>query len=143
MRIEFIPSLHASRQDALNDFSRKIKLVVKQDSPRTYNHEQMVTILLELAKNTIDHSKGIGILAYSVPSEGRPLVLSYIDTGDAFDWVLNGQPGVSSKVGNGVNYGMGLTLIVEGAAGAGFDLVVERVGEATRFKFTRKVVSHD
>ena len=86
MIIEFIPSYYIERQLAINDFSKKIKSIIRQDNPRTFNHEQVVVILLELAKNTFDHSNGIGIVEINISYEFKSILLKYKDTGKQFDY---------------------------------------------------------
>lgn len=139
MQIEFIPHNYPTRQLAINDFSQKVKNVICQDSPRSFNHEQMIVMLLELAKNTFDHSNGIGILGMQLPSTNRPVLITYKDTGCPFNWEANSILGVSSKVGNGINFGTGLALVQQGAIGAGFELSIERIEKFTQFQFKRSV----
>lgn len=59
--ILFNPKVHHGRQEALNAFSRSLKGHMRRDSPRTFNHEQIIKTFIELAKNTFDHSDGFGI----------------------------------------------------------------------------------
>lgn len=59
--ILFYPKLYTNRQDALNSFSRSLKKFMARDIPRTFNHEQIIKVFLELAKNTLDHSFGFGV----------------------------------------------------------------------------------
>lgn len=139
MIIEFIPSYYIERQLAINDFSKKIKSIIRQDNPRTFNHEQVVVILLELAKNTFDHSNGIGIVEINISYEFKSILLKYKDTGKQFDYEKFSELGISEKIGNNINYGIGLTLVKQGAIGAGFNLSVERLEEYTQFEFSRLI----
>jgi hypothetical protein len=59
-------------------------------------------------------------------------MVTYKDTGDAFDW--NTEAGVSSKAGNGINLGLGLSFVRQGAAAGGFELTVSRLDDATEFR---------
>ncbi|PCJ20775.1 MAG: hypothetical protein COA96_15715 [SAR86 cluster bacterium] len=152
----FIPHAHANRQEALIAFSNQLKSTFQLDSPRSFNHEHMITILIELAKNTLDHSNGIGILGIRIHSgamNNRKIRITYCDTGEgiclhvrkflssnnasalniseqrlvkkgsAIDFLQKAfTAGFSSKGGNKTNYGMGLTLVTQGAFGCGFEV---------------------
>ena len=139
MKIAFIPENYPSRQLALNDFSRQVKAIVRSEEPRTFNHEQVVAMLLELAKNTFDHSSGSGLLTLQMPADGLPVSFTYMDTGAAFDWEASSALGVSEKLGNGVNFGLGLAIVRQGALGAGFELSVEHADGSTQFKFKQSM----
>ena len=131
---EFRPDRHSDRQMQINNFSQAVKAIIRQDQPRSFNHEQIIVMLLELAKNTFDHSNGIGHLEIRWDD---PLQISYGDTGAAFDVDVCSRFGVSQKIGNGINFGMGLPLIMSGAKGAGFKLYIQRLNNATEFKFEK------
>jgi ABC-type transporter Mla MlaB component len=153
----FSPRAYPNRQDALDSFSRSLKSFMALDKPRTFNHEQIIKVFIELAKNTFDHSNGIGIAGltiYPAVNKAKMLRFVYCDTGDgiclnvrnylstapdlfgepkslnhlkkkgsAIDFLHKAlQAGFSTKHGNGVNHGMGLTLISQGAAGCGFNI---------------------
>lgn len=49
-----------------------------------------------------------------------------VEKGSASDFLYKAlQSGFSTKRGNGVNHGMGLTLITQGAAGCGFNVLLK------------------
>lgn len=135
MHFAFIPVKYADRQLALKDFSRAVKAALRQDVDRTFNHEQLMLMLLELAKNTFDHSSGIGILNMQLPAAGMPLSVNYQDTGEPFDWAACSAPGLSAKAGNGVNFGLGLAIVRQGCSCTGISLTVERLKSCTEFRF--------
>lgn len=144
------PNTPNNRQNGINAFSKSLKAFLALDTPRTFNHEQIIKVFLELAKNTYDHSNGIGIAGFNISkglSSNKLLQFVYCDTGEGIcqnvrrylsssdnvelkrlaikggvvDFIHKAfQPGFSTKDGNGVNYGMGLTLIIQGALGCGF-----------------------
>ena len=136
-KLEFTPCNFTDRQSAINQFIREVKLIVRSEYPRTFNHEQLVLVVLELIKNTYDHSNGVGVLSIEMPTETTGLLVSYIDTGEPFDIDYGSLPGVSSKLGNGINFGLGLPLIVYGTRGAGFDLEIKNTDNGTEFKIGR------
>jgi ABC-type transporter Mla MlaB component len=156
--ILFTPKSHTNRQEALNSFSLSLKKFMARDRPRTFNHEQIIKVFIELAKNTYDHSCGIGIAGLHVFTDtlhAKKIQFVYCDTGEgicsnvrnylaksdlseessffkqltgkgsAIDFLHKAfQAGFSTKRGNGVNHGMGLTLITQGAAGCGFNVLL-------------------
>ena len=136
--IKFNPGSCLDRQTALIEFSRSIKSIVRQEKPRTFNHEQLFIILIELAKNTFDHSTGVGMVDIKMPDAIAPLFVIYRDTGPEFDWKFSSAYRPSSKAGNGINFGMGLVLIASAAEGAGFDLDISRSDEFTEFKLAKR-----
>jgi len=139
MTINFTPDRRINRQFVIDEFSSSVKAIIYQDNPRSFNHEQVIKILIELAKNTYDHSNGIGILTIQLPKLSELLCISYQDTGGEFDVKSSSKFGVSKKIGNGVNYGMGLPLIVVGATGAGLHLSIQRTNNYTEFKFEKYI----
>ena len=152
--ILFNPKSYANRQEALNSFSRSLKSHIRQDRPRIFNHEQIIKTFIELAKNTFDHSDGVGIagllktnnldntktiqFVYCDTGEGicsnvrkffknsdDPLQRARAEKGGSMDMLYEAlQPGFSTKPGNGINHGMGLTLITQGVMGCGFNLLL-------------------
>ena len=132
LHIEFMPDRREDRAATLTGIRNAIKAAVRQNRPRTFNQEQLAMMLIELAKNTFDHSTGIGILDMQFPDAGRPMLVTYRDTGAPFEW--NTETGVSSKAGNGVNMGLGLSFVRQSAAAAGFELSIARVNDATEFR---------
>ncbi len=133
--VEFNPDRCLPRENALEGIRRTIKDAVRQNRPRTFNQEQLALMLMELVKNTFDHSTGTGILDLQLPVADRPLLVTYRDTGEAFNWKT--EAGVSSKAGNGVNMGLGLAFVRQGAADGGFDIEVSRVADATEFRIAQ------
>ena len=109
---------------------------MRRDATQSFGQEQLVAILLELVKNTFDHSTGIGVLELQLPSKDMPLVAIYRDTGQPFDLEAYSAPGVSTKAGNGVNFGLGLMVVKQGAISAKFDFSVKRTEGATEFRFS-------
>ena len=126
----------ADRESVLRVFSQAVKAEIRKDLQRSFGHEQLVLMLLELAKNTFDHSGGSGHLDLSLPSGTQPLVARYVDTGEAFDWSACCARGISSKAGNGINFGLGLGIISNGATAAGLQLSVSRIEGSTVFQIT-------
>lgn len=149
--ILFNPKAPLNRQEALNLFSRALKSHIRLDSPRTFNHEQIIKTFIELAKNTFDHSDGFGIAGLQKNINSKTFQFVYCDTGkgicqnvrnflressdpskraraekDGSMDILHAalQPGFTTKSGNGINHGMGLTLIAQGAMGCGFNLLL-------------------
>lgn len=135
MHFTFIPGKYADRQIALKDFSSAVKAAIRQDVHRTFNHEQLMLMLLELAKNTFDHSSGMGILNMQLPAADMPLSVNYQDTGEPFDWDEASALGQSAKAGNGVNFGLGLAIVRQGCSHIGIKLTVARLESGTEFRF--------
>jgi anti-sigma regulatory factor (Ser/Thr protein kinase) len=133
--VEFNPDRSLPREKALEGIRRTIKDAVRQNRPRTFNQEQLTLMLMELVKNTFDHSTGTGILDMQLPGVDRPLVVTYKDTGEAFDWKT--ETGVSSKAGNGVNMGLGLSFVRQSASDGGFEVMVARLSDATEFRIAQ------
>jgi anti-sigma regulatory factor (Ser/Thr protein kinase) len=135
VHVEFKPDRSLPRDKALGDVRRTIKDAVRQNRPRTFNQEQLALMLMELVKNTFDHSSGIGIMDMQLPGGDRPLLVTYKDTGAAFDWKT--EAGVSSKAGNGINFGLGLSFVRQGASDGGFEVKVARLKDATEFRIAQ------
>jgi anti-sigma regulatory factor (Ser/Thr protein kinase) len=135
VHIEFNPDRRLSREKALEGVRRTIKDAVRQNRPRTFNQEQLALMLMELVKNTFDHSTGTGILDMQLPGADRPLLVTYKDTGEAFDWKT--EAGASSKPGNGINFGLGLSFVRQGASDGGFAVTVARLKDATEFRIVQ------
>jgi len=162
-----IPDKNLSRTTQISNIKTKIKDFFRLDHGRNFAHEQVMSILLELVKNTLDHSGRPAILAMKMNvnrGDDARFSFVYCDTGegicssvrkhlepnkeknqketqselhrqseksrlaekggfpDLVHWAL--QPGNSTKGGNGVNFGLGLMLIVEASHSAGFRLSV-------------------
>lgn len=142
-----------SRSKVIAHAKSEIKSFLNHSHTRRFVHEQFMIVLLEMVKNTLDHSGKPALLALYMDDypQGGSLRFSYCDTGlgigrtvrhhldtnsiqdekllrlknkggfsDLLHWAL--QPGSSTKVGNGVNFGLGLMLIVEGAKNCGMRL---------------------
>lgn len=142
-----------SRSKVIAYAKSEIKLFLNHSHTRRFAHEQFMIVLLEMVKNTLDHSGKPALLALYANERprGGSLRFAYCDTGlgigrtvrdyldtnaihdeklvrlkkkggfsDILHWAL--QPGSSTKVGNGVNFGLGLMLIVEGARNFGMRL---------------------
>lgn len=135
VRVEFNPDRSLPREKALEGVRRTIKDAVRQNRPRSFNQEQLALMLMELVKNTFDHSTGTGILDMQLPGAYRPLLVTYKDTGEAFDWKT--EAGVSSKAGNGINFGLGLSFVRQGASDGGFAVTVARLKDATEFRIVQ------
>lgn len=164
--ITIIPNPDIHREILLSNAKRSIKDFLKIDQKRLFAHEQLMIILLEMVKNTLDHSNRPAIIGLKLrqPDESHgSLSFCYCDTGDGIGksirkyiqdqlgnspekinhtfsedraqvirlmqkggfsdilhWAL--QPGNSTKSGNGINLGLGLMLIVEGARNCGLRL---------------------
>jgi anti-sigma regulatory factor (Ser/Thr protein kinase) len=132
VHVEFNPDRSVPRDKALGDVRRAIKDAIRQNRPRSFNQEQLALMLMELAKNTFDHSAGVGLLDMQLPVADKPLLVTYKDTGAAFDWKT--EAGVSSKAGNGINFGLGLSFVRQGASDGGFAVTVARLEDATEFR---------
>jgi hypothetical protein len=146
-----------NRQETLNSFSKNIKEFLRSLPTKSFNHQQIISIFLELIKNTYDHSSGVGVMGACLKLNSNKVAneirFIYCDTGEgvtlnvrryysninsqnsdkttkrkaeknsAIDFLYEAlQPGFSTKKGNGINHGMGLTLISQGAKGAGFNV---------------------
>lgn len=154
--ISVVPGEIGQKDRDLIEIRRKIKYFLRQDSDRHFSHEQVLSILMEMIKNTFDHSGRPAVLGLSIRINSNPGLFSffYCDTGtgigrnvrhfidslseenvlgsesndlsnqmrrlskkggfaDLLHWAL--RPGNSTKKGNGVNFGLGLMVIVEGA----------------------------
>jgi hypothetical protein len=148
------------RESEIARVKYEMKNFFKRDKDKRFAHEQAMVILLELVKNTLDHSgtdaflglrldskkfhfnyadTGVGISnsvrqhlthsAEKLQSSGQPnesaLALRLATKGsfaDIIQWAFKG--GNSTKIGNGVNFGFGLMLIVEAARNCGMRLAL-------------------
>lgn len=165
------PGKIGNRPEIILDVQRKIKSFLKEDRERSFTHEQVMIVLLEMVKNTIDHSckpAVLGLKLVKSKSGGGRFSFSYSDTGvgvignirnffsryvtsvgsgedasnlthkeigqvvrlvkkgamaDILHWAL--QPGNSTKIGNGVNFGLGLMYIVAGSRHSGIRLLIK------------------
>lgn len=165
--ISVVPSQDGSRDEIIANVKSQIKDFLRNDQGRQFAHEQIMVVLLELVKNTIDHSGSPSILGLQLRFDKKYkgyLSFIYCDTGsgicssvrrhmellikkrdegvgpseqtfrlarlsqkggfsDLIHWAL--QPGNSTKIGNGINFGLGLMMIVEAAKRCGFRLSVK------------------
>lgn len=138
LHFTFDPGHLVSRELALKGFSTAVKAALRRAEPQTLNHQQLMLMLLELAKNTFDHSTGVGVLDLQMPGPGQVFRACYRDGGAAFDWQACSQPGYSAKAGNGVNFGLGLALLQQGSEAMGLNLVITRREDCTEFLFTMR-----
>lgn len=148
--ILFDPRLYPNnRQEVLNQYSSSLKEFMAFDEPRSFNHEQIIKTLIELAKNTYDHSDGLGFTGLNINKKNNLIQCIYCDTGKGIcenireylrsipnpeldpdkagvaDILYKAfEAGFTSKPENGINHGMGLPLVVYGAKGCGFDLTL-------------------
>jgi hypothetical protein len=129
-----------NRTGAINGFRNEIKGFLESQPLPGINSQQLLLIFSEMAKNTLDHSQSdasLGIDVRSYGAHGFELVFSYCEQGlglskslrnalrhsakyhrrsekgsfsDLVHWAL--QPGNSTKTGNGVNFGLGMTMIL-------------------------------
>lgn len=166
--ILIMPNPQGSRTSVIDGAKKEIKKFLAIDHERSFAHEQLMIILLEMVKNTVDHSGRPAFLGLSFKrsSNGIHFEFSYCDSGDGIgrsvrrhiekvasefsrnstdsDGIFSGssgrllrlvkkgglsdilhwalQPGNSTKSGNGVNFGLGLMLIVESARNCGIRL---------------------
>lgn len=141
IHIDFVPVRAGNRQLQINKFSQNIKSIIRKNQPRSFNHEVVIKILLELAKNTLDHSCGIGSLDFHLPSEDEPLWFTYLDTGELFNYEQCRVPGYSRVPVGGNNYGMGLCVIETSAAGSGLQLKICQGSKGTEWSFLKSGLS--
>lgn len=167
-----LPKIDGGRAEEIARIKREIKIFFKKDELHQFAHEQVMIILLELVKNTLDHSGMPALLGLKLNlSENGSNCFSFVycDTGegichsvrrhmeklasesindmeatqsdkalrkikfnrlaekgsfaDFIQWAL--QPGNSTKRGNGINFGLGLMLIVEASKKCGFRVSVK------------------
>jgi len=167
--VTIVPRTGKSRTELLSDAKQKIKKFLQADESRNFAHEQLMIVLLEMIKNTLDHSGRPAVLGLRLQKHSHrrgSLSFSYCDTGDGIGrtvrrhiqallapdeikeisptetdrvqtlrlvrkgglsdilhWAL--LPGNSTKFGNGINLGLGLMLIVEGARNCGIRLLLK------------------
>lgn len=145
-----------ARDKSLGQFRSDLKNFLEAAGPRLNRH-QLLLIFSEMAKNTLDHSErdaSIGIDIQQLAGDRTRLRFSYCEQGlglsrslrkhlrdstqytgrankgglsDLIHWAL--QPGNSTKSGNGVNFGLGMSMILAGANG--IDLMIEMVDAAS------------
>lgn len=144
------------RSESLFGFRNELKTFLNSAQAKL-NRQQILLIFSEMVKNTLDHSDRdatLGIdLDVSVQTKSR-LSFSYCEQGlglskslrahlkenreyvgralkggfsDLMHWAL--QPGNSTKSGNGVNFGLGMSMILAAANGIG--LTVELIDAAS------------
>lgn len=169
--ISIFPKSDIDRNQSVSEAQTKIKRFFRSLGDRRFAHEQVMIILLEMVKNTLDHSASPAFLGLSFKERSATgtFSFSYCDTGngiarnvrqyisdivkegeprgdslsligvseaqkmlrlsnkggfsDLWHWAL--QPGNSTKYGNGVNFGLGLTLIATGAHKCGIHLLMK------------------
>ena len=149
-----------SRDEKISEIKVELKRFLNLDSPRRFAHEQVMVVLLELVKNTLDHSHCDAFLGLQI--KGNKFRFNYADTGggvavsvrkflldtsinmfndgkalesarlerlavkggfaDFIQWAL--KPGNSTKLGNGINFGFGLMMIVEASKNCGVRLAI-------------------
>jgi hypothetical protein len=149
-----------SREQKISEIKIKLKNFLNLDVPRRFAHEQVMVVLLELVKNTLDHSHCDAFLGLQI--KGNKFRFNYADTGggvavsvrkflfetsiktlndgkvldsarlerlavkggfaDFIQWAL--KPGNSTKLGNGINFGFGLMMIVEASKNCGVRLAI-------------------
>jgi hypothetical protein len=136
--IVFDPSAYLDRDGAVNAFGQAVKAIVRRDASSSFNPATLVLMLRELAKNTFDHSSGAGQLEIFLPTASAPLTVVYRDYGAPFNWD-GATPGVSSKTGNGVNCGLGLAIIEQGAQAQGMTLQVVREPTCTAIRLAGRM----
>lgn len=83
--IAIIPKKNLDREKLLTEAKRKIKDFLLMDSKRHFNHEQILIILTEMIKNSIDHSGKTAILGlqfYKQQDGKGKFSFVFCDTGD-------------------------------------------------------------
>lgn len=165
--ISIVPASDGKRDEVIARIKSEVKQFLRRDQKRQFAHEQIMVVLLELVKNTIDHSGSPAMLGLRLcydSNDRAHFSFIYCDTGpgicnsvrrhmeglaasradglqpseqifrlgrlsqkgsfsDLIHWAL--QPGNSTKIGNGVNFGLGLMLIIEASKRCGFRLSVK------------------
>lgn len=143
----FVPKANETeRDDVLNKIRTQLKSFLSKDDSKIFNHEQIAIVIMEMVKNTIDHSQScasIGLHFDFSSSTGKKFAFSYCEQGDGIiknirkhislgtrkgkggvadllHWALT--PGNSTKSGNGINYGLGTMIIMRGAKFGGMQL---------------------
>lgn len=128
LHLEFDPAKHPDRDAAIRSFREPLKMMAARGDWPHGNPQHVVFLLGELAKNTFDHSEGVGLL------DVTPGEITYIDSGKPFDWAYWSKEGRSSKPAGGVNAGLGLAHLFAEAQ-TGYELRVRRTAAGTEFKF--------
>lgn len=135
----------AHRDTALSKFRFDLKAFFSAHSDIVINRHQVLMIFSEMVKNTLDHSEAgasLGIDVGTMNDRKARLTFSYCEQGlglskslrhalrdhpeyggrarkgsfsDLIHWAL--QPGNSTKSGNDVNFGLGMTMIIASANG--------------------------
>ena len=143
----FIPQANeAERDTVLQNIRTQLKSFLIKDYKKIFNHEQIALVIMEMVKNTLDHSKSsasLGLHFNLSPTTGKRFAFSYCEQGegivkslrkhislgtrkkkgggaDLLHWALT--PGNSTKLGNGINYGLGTMIIMNGAKYGGLRL---------------------
>lgn len=140
----------ASRDERLRAIKDQLKAFFAECGGAAIEQTQLLLIFAEMIKNTIDHTQHDALLNIAVQYKGdKPMRLdfSYAEQGpsmtdtlrehvaqiqalqergtalsfiDLIHWALT--PGNSTKVGNGINLGIGLTMITQSARSIGMTL---------------------
>jgi hypothetical protein len=148
------------RDMEISRIKKKIKDFLNKDTSRKFAHQQIMVVLLELVKNTLDHSTSDAYLGLKI-TDNR-FSFNYADTGagivssvrkywnigaskltlngelveatrigrlsekgafaDFIQWAL--KPGNSTKIGNGINFGFGLMMIMQASKNCGIRLAI-------------------
>jgi hypothetical protein len=148
------------RSAEISRVKRHIKQYFSLNATKSIPQQQLMVILMELVKNTLDHSNSRAYLG--LHTHKNTFSFAYADTGagiiyavrkfwqaksaelyaqgateeaakfqrlyskgsfsDLIHWAL--QPGNSTKLGNGINFGFGLMMIVEAARNGQIKLAV-------------------
>jgi hypothetical protein len=140
--IEIVNGPLKSRDDQLANIRRLVKAFFGANGGWSINQGQLLLMITEIVKNTLDHTKHNAFLGLSIEySDGNPsrLKMSYCELGfglsrtlrekrqvddpttrgikgsfaDLIHWAL--KAGNSTKIGNGINHGIGLTMITQSA----------------------------
>lgn len=144
------------RSESLFSFRNELKAFLSSAQVKL-NRQQILLIFSEMVKNTLDHSDrdaSLGIDLDTAVQAKSHLSFSYCEQGlglskslrtnlrenrdyvgralkggfsDLMHWAL--QPGNSTKSGNGVNFGLGMSMILAAANGIG--LTVELIDAAS------------
>jgi len=143
----FVPKANETERDGiLNKTRTQLKFFLRRDNHKIFNHEQIAIVIMEMVKNSLDHSQScasIGLHFNFSSSTKKRFAFSYCEQGDGIiknirkhislgtrkvkgggadllHWALT--PGNSTKSGNGINYGLGTMIIMHGAKFGGMQL---------------------
>lgn len=143
----FVPKANeAERDSVLRNIRTQVKKFLNRDHAKSFIHEQIALVIMEMVKNTLDHSNSsasLGLHFNLSPRTGKRFAFSYCEqglgivlnlrkhvsfgtrqrkagVGDLLHWALT--PGNSTKFGNGINYGLGTMIIMNGAKFGGMRL---------------------